>query len=93
VHLSCALHMAHPPVTRERRVLYTDFSLPHDGPRSPGEATLSPHPRGRVGDGQPAAEPRSRWRSTMTMTWSVSPRVIVADLDGFSTTSPVVPRR
>jgi hypothetical protein len=41
IHLSCALHMAHPPVTRERRVLYTDFSLPHEGPRSPGEATLS----------------------------------------------------
>jgi hypothetical protein len=40
VHLSCTLHMAQPPVTRERRVLYTDFSLPHEGPRSPGEARL-----------------------------------------------------
>lgn len=28
VHLSCTLHMAQPPVERERRVLYTGFSLP-----------------------------------------------------------------
>ena len=34
VHLSCTLHMAHPPVSVERRVLYTSFSLPPatDGP-------------------------------------------------------------
>lgn len=28
VHLSCTLHMAQPPVERERRVLYTSFRLP-----------------------------------------------------------------
>jgi hypothetical protein len=56
VHLSCALHMAHPPVTRERRVLYTDFSLPHDGPRSPGEATLS---RIREGASRTVSQPPS----------------------------------
>ena len=28
VHLSCTLHMAQPPVARERRVLYTGFQLP-----------------------------------------------------------------
>jgi hypothetical protein len=28
VHLSCTLHMAQPPVARERRVLYTGFRLP-----------------------------------------------------------------
>jgi hypothetical protein len=28
VHLSCTMHMAQPPVERERRVLYTGFSLP-----------------------------------------------------------------
>jgi len=28
VHLSCTLHMAQPPVERERRVLYTGFTLP-----------------------------------------------------------------
>ncbi len=28
VHLSCTLHMAQPPVDRERRVLYTGFGLP-----------------------------------------------------------------
>ena len=28
VHLSCTLHMAQPPVERERRVLYTGFRLP-----------------------------------------------------------------
>jgi Phytanoyl-CoA dioxygenase (PhyH) len=28
VHLSCTLHMAQPPVERERRVMYSGFSLP-----------------------------------------------------------------
>ncbi len=28
VHCSCTLHMSHPPVARERRVLYTGFALP-----------------------------------------------------------------
>jgi hypothetical protein len=28
VHLSCTMHMAQPPVDRERRVMYTGFSLP-----------------------------------------------------------------
>lgn len=49
VHLSCTLHMAQPPVSRERRVLYTDFSLPTDeGARSPGEAVLK-----RIREGAP----------------------------------------
>lgn len=30
VHLSCTLHMAQPPVARERRVMYTSFPLPKD---------------------------------------------------------------
>ncbi len=51
VHLSCTLHMAQPPVSQERRVLYTDFSLPTDeGARSPakpcssGSAKAPPRP-------------------------------------------------
>ena len=28
LHLSCTLHMAQPPTTAERRVLYTSFTLP-----------------------------------------------------------------
>jgi hypothetical protein len=28
VHLSCTTHMSQPPVERERRVLYSSFSLP-----------------------------------------------------------------
>jgi hypothetical protein len=32
IHCSCTLHMSHPPVARERRVLYTDFTLPTDEP-------------------------------------------------------------
>jgi hypothetical protein len=28
LHLSCTLHMAQPPIARERRVLYTGFGLP-----------------------------------------------------------------
>ena len=31
VHLSCTLHMSHPPVEIERRVMYTSFDLPHKG--------------------------------------------------------------
>ncbi len=30
VHLSCTLHMSQPPVSSERRVLYTDLTLPTD---------------------------------------------------------------
>jgi hypothetical protein len=37
IHLSCTLHMAQPPASRERRVMYTDFSLPNDG-RGPDPA-------------------------------------------------------
>ncbi len=40
VHLSCTMHMAQPPVDRERRVLYTDFRLPSDEP-DPGETKLA----------------------------------------------------
>jgi hypothetical protein len=32
VHLSCTKHMSQPPVTRERRVLYTGFDLPPADP-------------------------------------------------------------
>jgi Phytanoyl-CoA dioxygenase (PhyH) len=35
IHLSCTLHMAQPPVERERRVMYSGFRLP---PRRPGAA-------------------------------------------------------
>ena len=31
VHTSCTMHMSYPPIDRERRVMYTGFSLP---PRS-----------------------------------------------------------
>lgn len=49
VHLSCTLHMSQPPVSRERRVLYTDFNLPTDeGARSPNEAVLR-----RIREGAP----------------------------------------
>ncbi|HVA02460.1 MAG TPA: phytanoyl-CoA dioxygenase family protein [Acidimicrobiales bacterium] len=38
VHLSCTLHMAQPPVRRERRVMYTGFRLPPLRPEAAGEA-------------------------------------------------------
>jgi hypothetical protein len=41
VHLSCTLHMSQPPVTRERRVVYTDFSLPEGDAADPGEARIA----------------------------------------------------
>jgi hypothetical protein len=34
LHLSCTLHMAEPPVTAERRVLYTTFGLPPADPEA-----------------------------------------------------------
>jgi hypothetical protein len=34
VHCSCTLHMAQPPVERERRVMYTGFALPERGAAS-----------------------------------------------------------
>jgi hypothetical protein len=34
VHCSCTLHMAQPPVERERKVMYTGFGLPPLGPPS-----------------------------------------------------------
>lgn len=49
IHLSCTLHMSQPPVSRERRVLYTDFRLPDgDGARAPGEDKLK-----RIREGAP----------------------------------------
>jgi hypothetical protein len=38
VHLSCTLHMAQPPVERERRVMYTGFRLPPLRPDAAAEA-------------------------------------------------------
>ncbi|MDQ1533774.1 MAG: hypothetical protein QOF28_1535, partial [Actinomycetota bacterium] len=40
IHLSCTLHMSQPPVTRERRVVYTDFSLLDSVDEDPGEARI-----------------------------------------------------
>jgi hypothetical protein len=40
IHLSCTLHMSQPPVTRERRVVYTDFSLFDPDGEDPGEARI-----------------------------------------------------
>jgi hypothetical protein len=38
VHLSCTLHMAQPPVERERRVMYTGFRLPPLAPEAAADA-------------------------------------------------------
>lgn len=55
VHLSCTLHMAQPPMERERRVLYTGFSLPvPEGARAAAAAVARPvasGARGRTGIG------------------------------------------
>jgi hypothetical protein len=48
IHLSCTLHMSQPPVTGERRVMYTDFSLPEPEGGDPGEATIK-----RIREGAP----------------------------------------
>jgi hypothetical protein len=49
VHLSSTTHMAQPPVERERRVMYTGFSLP---PRDPAAAAAA---RARLRDVREAA--------------------------------------
>jgi hypothetical protein len=49
VHLSCTLHMAQPPVERERRVLYTSFRLPAIDAAAAAEA------RRRLGEVREAA--------------------------------------
>ena len=50
MHLSCTLHMAQPPVERERRVLYTGFRLPPANP----EATRAARERlGKVREAAP----------------------------------------
>ncbi|HEX6312044.1 MAG TPA: phytanoyl-CoA dioxygenase family protein [Acidimicrobiia bacterium] len=38
IHLSCTLHMAQPPVERERRVMYSGFALPAFDPAAAAEA-------------------------------------------------------
>ena len=49
VHCSCTLHMSYPPVDRERRVMYTGFSLP---PRAgDGGAPSNVEQLGRVREG------------------------------------------
>jgi len=49
VHLSCTLHMSIPPVSRERRVMYTGFELP---PRV-GETVVDRDPLYRVRESAP----------------------------------------
>lgn len=43
MHLSCTLHMAHPPVDGERRVMYSGFALP------PADAEAAKAGRARLG--------------------------------------------
>jgi hypothetical protein len=45
IHLSCTLHMAQPPVDRERKVLYTGFRLP---PLNPEAARAARERLGKV---------------------------------------------
>ena len=49
IHLSCTLHMAHPPVERERRVMYSSFSL------TPPDSALAAAGRTRLGQVREAA--------------------------------------
>jgi hypothetical protein len=49
VHLSCTLHMAEPPLHRERRVLYTDFELPPPDPDAAAAARRQFLTRAREG--------------------------------------------
>jgi Phytanoyl-CoA dioxygenase (PhyH) len=70
IHLSCTLHMSQPPVTRERRVMYTDFSLPERDGGDPGEAKIK-----RIREGAPktVSQPPARRHGTGA-TWVGGPR-------------------
>jgi hypothetical protein len=46
LHLSCTMHMAQAPVERERRVMYSGFSLP---PRASADADAVASGRARLG--------------------------------------------
>jgi hypothetical protein len=46
IHLSCTMHMAQPPVDRERRVMYTGFGLP---PRDTADPDALAAARSRLG--------------------------------------------
>jgi len=58
VHLSCTLHMAQPPVTAERRVLYTSFDLPPRG--EVDQATLAKLSAIREGAHRNVSQPPAR---------------------------------
>jgi hypothetical protein len=46
IHLSCTMHMAQPPTQRERRVIYSGFSLP---PLADADASAQSSGRARLG--------------------------------------------
>ena len=46
MHLSCTMHMAQPPIERERRVMYSGFGLP---PLAPADADAIAEGRRRLG--------------------------------------------
>lgn len=53
LHLSCTMHMAQPPVERERRVLYSGFSLPPLGGADPEAVAVARARRGEVRESAP----------------------------------------
>jgi hypothetical protein len=57
IHLSCTMHRANPPVTRERRVLYTSLHLPSRGrdPHFDGTAAWAVRERAHETASQPPA--------------------------------------
>ncbi len=53
LHLSCTMHMAQPPVERERRVMYSGFSLPPLGDADPSALAAARARRGAVRESAP----------------------------------------
>ena len=53
LHLSCTMHMAQPPVERERRVMYSGFSLPPLGGADPDALAAARARRGDVRESAP----------------------------------------
>ncbi len=53
LHLSCTMHMAQPPVERERRVMYSGFSLPPLASADPDAAATGRARLGAVREGAP----------------------------------------
>ncbi|MDQ1449015.1 MAG: hypothetical protein QOC79_1986, partial [Actinomycetota bacterium] len=63
LHLSCTMHMAQPPVERERRVMYRGFALPPLASADPDAVATGRARLGAVREGAPVTVLDRHFRS------------------------------